>query len=600
MSGQPKNYFESLAGKPVLYDRLHDHYGKTGIPYQFHCTAETQATLELLFQDIFERSTRLGAPLRILSAGAWVSKPGQHGEGRAFDLDAIHWERTALVALNQPAQKPLYLAVQALCLKHCGTVLGYDYNAKHRDHLHVDTGRPVRFRETQSVTLFVQQALNTFLGHALKIDGEFGEDTATALRDALDRLGIGDVTASVADWVRFAEWICDRGLEITADALDAKPLPARGSSAGIDEPLDWPDYMGEEEPVERAQIQTVRPDTGLLDLTYKPYPDWRIRLATTGTGKQQWFLDFNGQTNFYLGYRFAFDPYLGLARTGSTKTGNLFYDHLAYRPKFGEWASFVQPTGRCESEGSFFVVNAWDAAAMTLGFFQMAAHTGEHLASLFRDLLKTLPGEADTYFPELKLGSQIGLPEQGGFDHIYAVNGTQRLDLDVEAAPSDGLPAEKWYRGRFMRFFNPHRGQVDQEELHAAARWLAWLNASPQAREVCVSNAVEGAKRTVRDVHQYVLSRGHPRYPKGLDGVAMALVQAAMDVKHHGRRNRDMGQSNLQSIFWALTQTDPLAAFATIDTDWREERSRRSVTEIKAMAQWFDNKRYDRAAQEFK
>ena len=122
---------------------------------------------------------------------------------------------------------------------------------------------------------------------------------------------------------------------------------------------------------------------------------------------------------------------------------------------FGEWASFIHPTARCESEGQFLVVNSWDAAAMTLGFFQMAAHTGEHLADLFRDLIDVLPDEADKFFPELKLGKQIG---QGKPLQLFAVNGTDSLDLDKAVAPLDGLHSEFYYRGRFIQWVSTPTG----------------------------------------------------------------------------------------------------------------------------------------------
>ena len=122
------------------------------------------------------------------------------------------------------------------------------------------------------------------------------------------------------------------------------------------------------------------------------------------------------------------------------------------------------------------------------------------------------------------------------------MNGTDSLDLDKAVAPLDGLHSESYYRGRFMGFFNPHRSRLDREEVAAAARWTAWMVTSPKAREVCVSNAVNGAKKAVRRIHTYVSQQHHPKYPNGLDGIAMDLVAAAMDVKHHGRRNRDLGQ----------------------------------------------------------
>lgn len=112
-------------------------------------------------------------------------------------------------------------------------------------------------------------------------------------------------------------------------------------------------------------------------------------------------------------------------------------------------------------------------------------------------------------------------------------------------------------------------------------------------------NAVNGAKKTVKRVHAYVDQRNHPKYPHGLDGIAMDLVAAAMDVKHHGRRNRDLGQSADESIFGALIASDPMAAFAKIDSGWREDRSKRSIKEIRTMQPWFGGKIYDAATEIF-
>jgi hypothetical protein len=48
-----------------------------------------------------------------------------------------------------------------------------------------------------------------------------------------------------------------------------------------------------------------------------------------------------------------------------------------------------------------------------------------------------------------------------------------------------------------------------------------------------------------------------------------------MDVQHHGRFNRDRGETPNQLIFGALIAADPMAAFAEIDIDSRERRRRR-------------------------
>lgn len=608
MSSQPKNFFRELAGVPVLYDRLKPtHYGITGIPYKFHCTPDAQAVLETFVRELVELSVpSFGSIRQILSAGAWVNKPGQHGAGKAFDLDAVHWERIRLVALQQPTQKPLYLAVQALCHKHFGVVLGYDYNAAHRDHFHIDISRDVRFRPTSSVTTFLQQVMNTFFGQTLEVDGEYAQATEKAFQATLALLKIPDVD-SVPDWRRFLDAVSAQGVQRAAAGLDAETvagLVVESGSVDPDPPLGTADLDADPSLAASAEIQdfaaanllSTRPDTGLIDLGYKPCPSWTISARTAG-GKERWFLTYPGGADYYLGYRFSFgDRYVGLARSGSAATSQIPFDHKAFRELFGDWASFLNPTARCESEAQFLVLNAWDAAAMTAGFFQMAAHTGEHLAALFRELIDALPDEADRFFPEIKLGKHIG---HGEPMQLFAVNGTDRLDLDKAAAPADGLPYSAYYRGRFMRFFNPHRGRLDEEEVAAAARWIAWMVTSPKAREVCVRNAVAAAKKAVKRVHTYVRQEGHPDYPNGLDGVSIDLVAAAMDVKHHGRRNRELGQSPDESIFAALTASDPLAAFAKIDTEWREERSRRNVAEIKAMAHWFQGKRYDASSDSF-
>jgi hypothetical protein len=117
---------------------------------------------------------------------------------------------------------------------------------------------------------------------------------------------------------------------------------------------------------------------------------------------------------------------------------------------------------------------------------------------------------------------------------------------------------------------------------------------------VCARNAVKAAKMSVRRIHAYVGDRHHPKYPNGFDGVAMNLVAAAMDVKHHGRHNRDLGQDVYESIYAALTAPDPMAVFAKIDTGWREDRSKRNVKEINAMKPWFDGKTYDAASESFR
>jgi hypothetical protein len=213
------------------------------------------------------------------------------------------------------------------------------------------------------------------------------------------------------------------------------------------------------------------------------------------------------------------------------------------------------------------------------------------MAQLFRDIWNSLPDEADQFFPELKLGHQIG---KGKPDEIFAVSGGAAVSLDVLAAPSDGLAYNpKYYHGRFMDFFNERRDRVDETEIACAARWQAWVQTSPALREIVVSNAVNIARENVAALHRLVLVAKLKGYPDGLHGIGMDICAAAMDTKHHGRRNRDKGQSNHESILNSLDTKAPLNSFRFIDTGWREDRSERVVKEIRSMKTAFAGKTYD-------
>lgn len=602
---RPSNFFRTVDGVQVLYDRLNDDYGKTGIPYKFYATQNLEDKLDAFIAEIRSETEDLFGPLQtILSAGAYVDKSGAHGLGRAFDLDALIWRDKTLVADQQPSKKPLYLLVQAIASKRFGVVLGYNYNAAHEDHFHLDDSRTVKFRTSQSVTNFMQEALILFWSKNIARDGEWGHNTKTAFKEVIDDLGLS-YPPSPEDWAAFCDAVVDEARFMLGAGEDG-PFYAVG---GIDAEDDDPEVGVVSDPQAAATdaesegvggapfVLSLRPTTGRPDLSYEPLSGWSISKRSSGITR--WYLSTDTISDLYLGYDFEFKddpPFRGLARTGDAPN-SAFYDADAYRAKYGAWADFVVPTGKCESEGNFCVVNAWDRAAFTLGFFQMAAHTGKHMANLFRDIWRTLPNEAEQFFPEIKLGSQIG---HGKPDELFAVNGSDKLSLDVAERPADGHAFASWYRGRFMDFFNPDRASVGAEEVQCAARWQAWLQNSKALQDVIVDNAVAIAKSNVRELHKLVGGSGLSAYPNGLDGVSMAICSAAMDTKHHGRRNRDKGHSVSQSILNSLKTKEPLKSFAFIDTGWREDRSKRVVSEIKKLKSAFDGKVYDAANENFR
>ncbi|KKL12170.1 hypothetical protein LCGC14_2538480, partial [marine sediment metagenome] len=61
----------------------------------------------------------------IITAGAWVDKPGMHKEARAFDLDGIVWKdgKWKATGFRDIKNRRIYLVIQAICMKHFGTVL---------------------------------------------------------------------------------------------------------------------------------------------------------------------------------------------------------------------------------------------------------------------------------------------------------------------------------------------------------------------------------------------------------------------------------------------------------------------------------------------
>lgn len=101
---QPKNYFTHLSSVRVQYGRPPlGIYGESGKNYKFYCLKDFEDELAS-FVEALKTATEplLGSMELILSAGAYVKKSKLHGAGRAFDLDAIHWERGRLVANQQP------------------------------------------------------------------------------------------------------------------------------------------------------------------------------------------------------------------------------------------------------------------------------------------------------------------------------------------------------------------------------------------------------------------------------------------------------------------------------------------------------------------
>ena len=212
MSATEKS-FNTIGLVPTHYARLPvATYGTIGRQRNFRCTNAFYLKLEACFSELW-RVCPQGRAQAIVSAGAYVNKPGYHGMGRAFDLDAIFWPGKTFITNRFEDYPSFYLGVEAILRKHFGTVLAYNYNRAHRDHFHIDDGGSVGFRTARSHTLFMQGVCHHMLGigSPSDIDGDYGPITRAALDEACTEFGVS-TPLSAANWTQFLDAAARRGL----------------------------------------------------------------------------------------------------------------------------------------------------------------------------------------------------------------------------------------------------------------------------------------------------------------------------------------------------------------------------------------------------
>jgi hypothetical protein len=208
--------FDQLDGVPLHYWRWTDGTaGQRTARRTFQSSAAFHDRLVRWVRDlrtIAQQHGGLTGMDRIISAGAYVNKPGQHGLGQAFDLDQVRWSNGTITPYHREhAARDLrvrrrYLALDAVCRRHFRFVLDGGFNAAHADHLHLDVGGgQIRCdKASRSDTAFVQMCCNAFLGSGLAVDGAWGARTQSAFAEASRRLGTGgDPHRVTVDWQRW-------------------------------------------------------------------------------------------------------------------------------------------------------------------------------------------------------------------------------------------------------------------------------------------------------------------------------------------------------------------------------------------------------------
>jgi len=189
----------------LQYARLPQYpYGTTGKPYDFYIEDAFFKQLETAFDEIFVHCP-LGKPDIITSAGTLVGKKGQHGSGKAFDLDAIFWKDHKIIANNYIHQKELYLGIESFLRKHFGLVLNYFY-PNHKDHWHIDNSVSVDYNESsQSEALYLQMVLKDIYQKPVIIDGISGPQTRGFTNEVFNRLNIELPITTKKNYLKFLD-----------------------------------------------------------------------------------------------------------------------------------------------------------------------------------------------------------------------------------------------------------------------------------------------------------------------------------------------------------------------------------------------------------
>ncbi|UYQ65373.1 extensin family protein [Streptomyces peucetius] len=190
--------FSRIDGTPVYYWR--SNRGNTALR-NWQCTQAFYDRLVVWIRDLRDLSGDAGAGnvSFLVSAGFYVNKPGQHGQGTAMDLDLVRWaggrQSSPLDRHHAAGDRTLrrrYLAVDAVCRRRFRYVLDGWYNSAHADHIHADFGGlpTVCEKGSRSDTVFVQAMCNNFMGSGLAVDGAWGPLTQSAFDRAKSRLNI--------------------------------------------------------------------------------------------------------------------------------------------------------------------------------------------------------------------------------------------------------------------------------------------------------------------------------------------------------------------------------------------------------------------------
>jgi len=277
------------------------------------------------------------------------------------------------------------------------------------------------------------------------------------------------------------------------------------------------------------------------------------------------------QQRFLVGKEFSKDTYHGLFIPVSQYYGPQFRaeDH---RSRIDHWAELLETTGHCETKNRMNLINTYDRAKFTFGFYQLAAHTpGDNLILLFRRMVGL--DRAGDYFPDLRL-------HNGRLHRIGSDGALSDLETEMNTGPNGARQLQL-----FMNYLNPNRFQFDTQEVLQCARVMHWTANDPVLRALQVDVAVEILQHKISEVY-------HRRY--GMDGMSDVLCTIIADIHHQGRASR-------KTVTQALASNDPREALLHVNhSQWKTRN-----TTLKAKIETLEaegrlgTKRYDAGLNEF-
>lgn len=297
-----------------------------------------------------------------------------------------------------------------------------------------------------------------------------------------------------------------------------------------------------------------------FDLTRSPDGKWRAREA--------------GDTEPFLVGREVSQPgkgFFGINVPVADYWGPVFKaeDHAG---AIDHWACLLEVTGFCESKNRLVLVNTYDRAKFTFGFYQLAAHTPrDNLILLFREL--AMLSAFKDYFPELKL-------RDGRLCRVDKDGGVTDLETEMDTGPGGESNLQL-----FMNYLNPNRKLIDEQEVLQAARLIHWTINDSKARAAQV--------RISADILQSKMAKRH--HPKlGLDGRSDVTCAILCDMLHQGRAS----YAELRTVLQASDPNEALLSFKD-STYGNRNRTLRTAIERSVGQAKLGTRTYSAAANEF-